>query len=89
MAEILIVKPGVLSAADKAALRKAGVIPVTAENPDEVRFLRAHAEIGGGSLALAAMKALASSGNTRNEHHLFVKLIAEALEQKHSEEVYQ
>ena len=82
MAEILIVKPGVLSAADKAALRKAGVVPITATEPGEVRFIRAETELDGGELALAAMKALATSSNMRNEHGLFVKLIGEALAER-------
>lgn len=82
MAEILIVKPGVLSAADKAALRKAGIVPITATEPGEVRFIRAETELGGGDLALAAMKALAKSNNFNSEHNLFVKLIGEALAER-------
>jgi hypothetical protein len=84
MAEILITKPGVLSAADKAALRKAGIVPITAKEPDEVRFIRAELELDGGDLALAAMKALGHSSGIKNEHHLFVKLIGEALAERKS-----
>jgi hypothetical protein len=82
MAEILIVKPNVLSADDKAALRDVGVVAIEVEQPDEVRFVRAEQELDGGDLALAAMKALAKSSGINSEHLLFTKLIGEALAER-------
>lgn len=86
MAEILIVKPDTLTKADKAALRKVGVVVVEAANPDDVRFIRAESELAAGDLALAAMKALAKASGSNGERALFIKLISESLERRHAPE---
>lgn len=85
MAEILVVRPKTLNAADKKALRVAGVVVVEANDPTEVRFLRADSELSSGDLCVAAMNALSKSSNINNEHGLFVKLVSAALERRQSE----
>lgn len=80
MTELLVVKPKSLNAADKATLRRAGVVVVEATEPKDVRFLRPGQDLAASDLALAAMNALSKSSNIHGEHGLFVKLIAQALE---------
>ena len=41
MTQILVAKPGTLTAADRKVLRSAGVIVVQVENPSEVRLIAA------------------------------------------------
>lgn len=59
---ILFVKPKAISNADKKVLREAGVIVVTVDDVANVKFARAHAELTGGELLLAAAKGIKSSG---------------------------
>jgi hypothetical protein len=83
VAELLIVKPRTLNAADKASLRKAGVIVVEAANPDEVRFIRAEQELAAGDLVMAAMRALHVARDT-TANQLFVRLVSEAVDRRHA-----
>ncbi len=55
---LLPVKPGSLSADDKAALRDAGVIVIEHENPQELRLLRPSADVDAGTMFACAMEAL-------------------------------
>lgn len=55
---ILPIRPGTISAADKRALSKAGVIVIEHDNPSEVRLLRPIAELDSNDLLRCAMGAL-------------------------------
>lgn len=44
MTRVIVTKPGVLSASDRKVLREAGIVPIVAENPDDVRFLQIEGE---------------------------------------------
>lgn len=58
---LFIAKPGILSAADKKELRKAGIICIEAANPDDFRFIRAEADMSCTDMLLAAMRAMNST----------------------------
>lgn len=80
MTEVLIVKPGSIDRHDKAKLTKAGIVVVTAENPNDVRFVKAADE--GGSLRGGDMlAAFARSILELPDHHLgvFATEIANAI----------
>lgn len=70
-ASVLVVKPKTLNAADKASLRKAGIVVVEAADPSDVRFLSIErAPLDSSDLFYAAMTAVASdkySGNTQQK----------------------
>lgn len=56
MTQVLVTKPGVLTAADKRLLRQAGVVPIEAAKPNEVRLLQLEGDpIGGGDMLFAAL----------------------------------
>jgi hypothetical protein len=55
---ILFVKPKAISAKDKKALQAAGVIVVEVDDVANVKLVRAHAELTGGGLLIAAAKAI-------------------------------
>jgi hypothetical protein len=40
MTQVLVTKPNALTSADKCALRKAGVVPIEADNPEDVRLIQ-------------------------------------------------
>lgn len=61
---LLVVRPGTITQKDRAALRKVGVVVVEHERPEEVKFLRPHADLSGSALLLASMKALSRDGMT-------------------------
>lgn len=77
---ILPVKPGTLSAEDKAALREIGVVVIEHENPSELRILNTLSEIPASDMLRCALKALATSDNDYNRGTLqrsnFTKLMA-------------
>jgi hypothetical protein len=80
---ILPVKPGTISAEDKAALREIGVLVIEHEHPSEIRILRPFSEIEGGDLLLAAMRGvMAEDGKAR---YAFSKAVLETLEKKAAE----
>ena len=81
---ILPVKPGSLNAKDKAALRKAGVIVVEHESPEEIRFLRPTADIDSSDMLLCAMRALnvKTGVDGSDQREAFAKLVLTALEAK-------
>lgn len=58
---ILPVVPGSLSKADKAALRKAGVVVLEHADPSSLRLIRPTAELDSSDMLACAMKALQSS----------------------------
>jgi hypothetical protein len=80
---VLFVKPGAVKAADKTALRKAGVIVVEIADPNEVRFVRAEGVLGPqemshGDMLVAAVQAI-SGGADATTRKLFVDALAQAL----------
>ena len=82
MTQILVVKPGTLTANDRRKLRGAGVVTVEAEKPGDVRLIQTEGPaLGGDDLMLAAMKAIAGGGS---DHwaikSTFAKLCAEYME---------
>lgn len=57
MSQILVTKPGALNQRDKAALRKAGVVCVEADNPADVKLISTEgAELGASEMLYAAIK---------------------------------
>ena len=75
MADILVTKPNVLNRDDKARLRKAGIVHVTADNPDDVRFIHpGMPAMNGNDLLFSAISALASTSHD-GPRELFVKAL--------------
>lgn len=75
---ILFVKPKAITAKDKKALQGAGVIVVEVDDPQSVKLTRAHAEIEGSDLLMAAVEAIKVSG-LASVKEKFVELIFNAL----------
>lgn len=81
-AQILVVKPRSLTAADKKLLRDAGVVCIEATDPHSVRLIQPEGSVlSGDELFYAAMKALAADGYSSNTHPVFVRTIAKLCEQ--------
>lgn len=78
---ILPVLPGTISAKDRAALEKVGVVVIEHPDPTAVRLIRAHAEISGTELMRCAARALLTgAGSSSDDQRLmFAKLVAEAV----------
>jgi hypothetical protein len=56
MTQVLLTKPGVLTATDKKLLRQAGIVPIEAAKPSEVRLLQTEGSpISGDDLFFAAL----------------------------------
>jgi hypothetical protein len=65
----------VLNQRDKAALRKAGVVCVEAENPADVKLIEASgSEVSGGDMLFAALKGL-NLGDAYGPRAAFVKAL--------------
>lgn len=59
MSQILVTKPGILTAADRKKLRAAGIVTVEAERPEDVRLVRTEGPpMDGNDLLYAAMQAM-------------------------------
>ena len=88
MSEILVTKPGTLSASDKRTLRKAGVVPIEADNPADVRLLNVEGSaLSGDDMLFAVLSALSSSEslsiNARAKlPSIMLKLLKERREQE-------
>jgi len=83
---ILFVKPGAISSDDKTALSGAGVIVVEIENPQDVKFVRAGAELSSTELLSAAASAIAigTTLNSGNEiKRAFASYVCAAIAAKH------
>jgi hypothetical protein len=80
---ILFVKPKAISAADKDALQKAGVIVIEIDDPQAVKLVRAHAEIPQSALLGAAASAISSPGTsastTRDVEVAFARNVCAAI----------
>lgn len=55
---VLFVKPQSISADDKASLASAGIIVVEIDDPSSVKLVRAHSEISGSDMMMAALRAV-------------------------------
>lgn len=84
-AQVLVVKPKSLTAADKKLLREAGVVCIEAADPSEVRLLQPEGSVmSGDELFYAAIKAIASDPCNRTSQD-FAKTLARMMEQHLSE----
>lgn len=62
MQGIIVTKPGTLTAADRKALRDAGVVCIVAANPRDVRYLQPEGPpLGADDLFVAAMRGVGAS----------------------------
>lgn len=76
-AQILVVKPKTLNAADKKLLREANVVVVESNDPGSVRFLQAEGPaLAPNDMFWAAMTAIASDQYTGNTRKKFVANLA-------------
>lgn len=83
MSQILVTKPGVLNQRDRAALRKAGVVCVEADDPSDVKLITADgAEMRSGDLFLAAMRGANYDASSRSA---FTKALANLAELRWAE----
>lgn len=64
---ILFVKPGAISAKDKKVLQTAGIIVVEVADVNDVKFVRAAAELSGSDLLLCAAKTISQSDYSNRE----------------------
>jgi hypothetical protein len=81
VSQILVTKPGVLNARDRAALRKAGVVTVEADNPNEVRLIQAEAPaLSGDEMLHAAIACLNGDGYRADARAAFVKVLTNHIE---------
>jgi len=89
MAQILVTKPGTLTLGDRRKLRRAGVVTVEAEAPQDVRMLTPEGPpLGGDDLLYAAMRALAQTSDdsaARYAKRAFVEIIAKLLAEQRTE----
>lgn len=79
---ILFVKPAAISDKDKRALKTAGVIVVEIDDPQNAKFVRAGAELDGGSLLHAAAVAINDTGYGNDVKAAFGRAICEAIKKK-------
>ena len=84
-AQILVVKPKSLTAADKKLLRDAGVVCIEAADPSQVRLIQPEGRaLSGDELFYAAMKALATEGGS-GSHKVFAQTVCRMVEQHFQE----
>lgn len=76
---ILFCKPGAVKPADKKALKTAGVLVIEIEDPQSVKFTRAHAEIDGCDLLRVAMQTINETKSFQNVREAFGANIANFL----------
>jgi ATP phosphoribosyltransferase regulatory subunit HisZ len=82
---LLPIKPGTMSAKDKATLREAGVVVVEHEKPETLRLLTPTAEIGTMDMLRAAMFALVDSGNASTSARAdFTTMVARMVKERHT-----
>ena len=80
-AQILVVKPKTLTAADKKLLREAGVVCIEAADPSSVRLIEPEMPtLGGDELFYAAMKAIRDSQDI-TANRVFAHTVAKLVEQ--------
>jgi hypothetical protein len=79
---ILFVKPGAISEEDKSALREAGVIVVSIDDPTSVRLVQAGRDLPTSALLAAAGKAVQASEYSQQT---FGNAVGKALELEHEQ----
>ena len=89
MTQILVTKPGALTAADRKILRRSGVVCIEADHPSEVRLIGAEGPpMDGNDLAFAALKALADEpgGNyVSSARDRFARIMSDILSDRRAE----
>ena len=75
MTQILVTKHGILSKADKAKLRRSGVVTVEADDPSQVKLIQPNVELSAGDMAWAAMAAIVSNGSDFTKRDLARNLL--------------
>jgi len=76
-----VTKPDTLNQRDKAALRRAGVVVVEADNPSDVKLIQANgAELSSGDMLYAAISAIAKDRYTDNVAQALPKIMAQMLD---------
>ncbi len=78
---VLFVRPQSIATDDKAALVSAGIIVVEVEDPSSVKLIKAHAEVSGSDMMMAAMKAINEHG-CESVKGAFVKHLMARIEAK-------
>jgi len=83
---IMPVRPGTLDAYDKRELRKIGVVVIEHENPEELRLLKPMAEVSGGAMLVAAVRALTQPGGNyvTSAQTQFAREVAAAVLKQHA-----
>lgn len=80
MAQIIVTTPGVLTAKDKAALRRAGVVPIEADDPATVRLIECEGPpLPSSEMLHAAVSAMNGDGWRCDARTAFVKALAASL----------
>lgn len=74
---IMFVKPGAVSADDRATLLEAGIIVVQIDDPQAVKLVRAGVEVEAGALLNAAARAIKESEHSQKA---FAIAVANAIE---------
>lgn len=87
MAQILVTRPGVLTARDKSALRKSGVVPIEADEPNDVRLVQTEGPtLQADDMLGAALSALARNGNSYDLRAAFVKALSDSMNRRIAEQ---
>ena len=82
MAQILVVKPGVLSKADRAKLRRIDVVAVEADDPSSVRLISPETgALSGNDMLFAAISAIGKDRYNGNTQEQFVKIVVKLMEE--------
>ena len=80
---ILFVKPGAISAEDKAELKSVGIIVIEIDDPGSVKFIRAGVEIASSDLLGIAMRAMKDeTAGGASARSIFGRLLTEQLASK-------
>jgi len=81
-AQILVVKPKSLTAADKKLLREAGVVCIEAADPSQVRLIQPEGPaLSGDELFYAAVKAMAHKDTNGYTRQVFTDTLARLVDQ--------
>ncbi|WP_414902495.1 hypothetical protein ACMT1E_04495 [Sphingomonas flavalba] len=84
MSQILVTKPGAITAADRKALRAVDIVAIEVDDPSDVRLLSPEgAELSGNDMAFAAIAAIVKVGYGHREFvsNIFT-ILAEGREQE-------
>ena len=77
---LLFVKPNAISVANKKALKRAGVLVIETDQPNEIKFVRAGMQVTGFELLAKAIKAMRHSSIATNAFgDSLIKILEESL----------